>query len=274
MRRTPIALAALVALTLAACGGDDDDDDAASSTTSTTRSPRPFPTTASRTCRSCRRRACRSRSPRCRSPRRSRPSSPSRRSRPAAGRKPRPATRCSSTTSACAARTGRSSTATSAATRFPVTLGAGGVIAGWDEGLVGSTAGERRQLDIPSELAYGDQPQGDVIQAGDALTFVIDVLAVVPPTDPAERTGDDGAAAVVGAARGVDGRGPACRRRGDARSRRHRDLPPRGRPRRRRHRVAEHLDRAAPGGPGRRRHGVDRRARSPACPACRSAAGG
>src|SRR5215218_1200549 len=32
---------------------------------------------------------------------------------------------------------------------FPVTLGSGGVIPGWDEGLVGTTAGERLQLDIP-----------------------------------------------------------------------------------------------------------------------------
>ena len=53
------------------------------------------------------------------------------------------------------------------------------MIPGWDEGLVGATAGERLQLDIPNELAYGDEARGDVIQAGDALTFVIDVLAVV-----------------------------------------------------------------------------------------------
>ena len=68
---------------------------------------------------------------------------------------------------------------------FPVTLGSGGVIAGWDEGLVGTTAGERLQLDIPNDKAYRDQPQGAVIQAGDALSFVIDVLAVAPAADPA-----------------------------------------------------------------------------------------
>ena len=55
---------------------------------------------------------------------------------------------------------------------FSVNLGAGGVITGWDQGLVGVKQGGRRQLDIPAELAYGDQPQGDVIQAGDALTFL------------------------------------------------------------------------------------------------------
>lgn len=65
-----------------------------------------------------------------------------------------------------------------------VTLGAGKVIAGWEQGLVGVQQGTRRQLDIPSDLAYGDVPQGEVIQAGDALTFVVDVVAVLPLTDP------------------------------------------------------------------------------------------
>ena len=86
---------------------------------------------------------------------------------------------------------------------LPVTLGAGGVIAGWDEGLVGTTAGERLQLDIPNELAYGEEARGDIIQAGDALSFVIDVLAVAPAADPATAvtqadipTSADGASAV------------------------------------------------------------------------------
>ena len=69
---------------------------------------------------------------------------------------------------------------------FPVTLGVGQVIKGWDQGLVGIKAGGRRQLDIPADLAYGDTPQGDVIQAGDALSFVVDVVAIVPKSDPAD----------------------------------------------------------------------------------------
>jgi cyclophilin family peptidyl-prolyl cis-trans isomerase len=70
---------------------------------------------------------------------------------------------------------------------FPVVLGAGSVIAGWDQGLVGTQAGGRYQLDIPADLAYGDNPRGDIIQPGDALTFVVDVVAVekrVPVTAP------------------------------------------------------------------------------------------
>lgn len=70
-------------------------------------------------------------------------------------------------------------------TPFPVTLGVGQVIKGWDQGLVGVKKGGRRQLDIPSDLAYGDKPQGDVIQAGDALSFVIDVVTIIPKPDPA-----------------------------------------------------------------------------------------
>jgi peptidylprolyl isomerase len=67
---------------------------------------------------------------------------------------------------------------------FLVTVGAGQVITGWDQGLVGVQTGQQLQLDIPNELAYGDQDTGDVIRAGDALTFVIDVRAVVPKPLP------------------------------------------------------------------------------------------
>ena len=65
-------------------------------------------------------------------------------------------------------------------TPFPVVLGTGSVIEGWEQGLVGVKVGGMRQLDIPADLAYGDEGRGDVIQPGDALTFVIDVMAVTP----------------------------------------------------------------------------------------------
>jgi FKBP-type peptidyl-prolyl cis-trans isomerase len=68
-----------------------------------------------------------------------------------------------------------------------VQLGAGGVIEGWDAGLVGIRQGGRRQLDIPAEMAYGDAPRGEVIKAGDPLTFVIDAVAVVPTASAADQ---------------------------------------------------------------------------------------
>jgi len=84
---------------------------------------------------------------------------------------------------------------------YPVTLGAGSVIAGWDEGLIGVKQGGRRQLDIPADLAYGDSGAGDIIKPGDALSFVIDVVSIEfappPPTlapaaDPADCPAADG----------------------------------------------------------------------------------
>lgn len=63
-------------------------------------------------------------------------------------------------------------------------LGQASVIDGWNQGLVGVKAGGLRQLDIPSALAYGDQPQGEIIQAGDDLTFLVEVRAVLPAATP------------------------------------------------------------------------------------------
>lgn len=61
---------------------------------------------------------------------------------------------------------------------FTFVLGTGAVIEGWDQGLIGAKVGSRIQLDIPAELAYGDQAAGDVITPGSALTFVVDVVGL------------------------------------------------------------------------------------------------
>jgi FKBP-type peptidyl-prolyl cis-trans isomerase len=68
-----------------------------------------------------------------------------------------------------------------------VTIGAGQVIKGWDQGLAGMKVGGRRQLDIPAALAYADAPPStDVIQPGDALTFVVDAVGIIAKPDPAD----------------------------------------------------------------------------------------
>lgn len=69
---------------------------------------------------------------------------------------------------------------------FAVTLGSGAVIKGWDEGLIGIKAGGRRQLDIPSDLAYGESGSGDAIPPNSAISFVVQALAVIAPIDPAD----------------------------------------------------------------------------------------
>ena len=81
---------------------------------------------------------------------------------------------------------------------FAVTLGRGDVIVGWDDGLVGTQTGQRIQLDIPSDLAYGEQARDDVIGADEPLTFVIDVRAVVQ-ADPADAPTEAGAPESEGA---------------------------------------------------------------------------
>ena len=69
-----------------------------------------------------------------------------------------------------------------------VLLGAGRVIPGWEQGLIGVQLGGRRQLDIPAALAYGaSPPAGGPIVAGDALTFVVDVVAVLPTPTAADQ---------------------------------------------------------------------------------------
>ena len=57
-------------------------------------------------------------------------------------------------------------------------LGAGQVIAGWDQGVQGMKVGGRRQLTIPPGLAYGDRGAGNAIAPGETLIFVCDLVSV------------------------------------------------------------------------------------------------
>ncbi|MEV4655006.1 FKBP-type peptidyl-prolyl cis-trans isomerase [Micromonospora sp. NPDC049301] len=56
-------------------------------------------------------------------------------------------------------------------------IGVGQVIPGWDQGLVGVTVGSRVQLDIPGELAYGNDEAAAGGRPTGPLRFVVDVLA-------------------------------------------------------------------------------------------------
>ena len=69
---------------------------------------------------------------------------------------------------------------------FSFTLGKSQVIKGWDEGLLGMKTGGMRQLDIPADLAYGDSGSGDIIKPGAALSFVVEMVGIIPATNPAD----------------------------------------------------------------------------------------
>ena len=60
--------------------------------------------------------------------------------------------------------------------RFP--LGAGSVIKGWDQGVIGMKIGGSRRLIIPADMAYGDSGAGGVIPPGATLVFDIDLVAI------------------------------------------------------------------------------------------------
>jgi FKBP-type peptidyl-prolyl cis-trans isomerase FkpA len=61
---------------------------------------------------------------------------------------------------------------------FRFALGAGKVIKGWDQGVVGMTIGEVRELTIAPEMAYGDRADIGVIPPGSTLIFEVELVAL------------------------------------------------------------------------------------------------
>ncbi len=61
---------------------------------------------------------------------------------------------------------------------FSFVLGAGQVIAGWDQGVAGMKIGDKVKMTIPPELAYGRDGYPGAIPPNSTLIFEVELLEI------------------------------------------------------------------------------------------------
>ena len=72
----------------------------------------------------------------------------------------------------------------------PPTFAPNQVVKGWTEAMQLMGEGDKWELYIPSELAYGDRQRGQHITAGAVLVFTLEIITVKGPSKEKPGTGN------------------------------------------------------------------------------------
>jgi FKBP-type peptidyl-prolyl cis-trans isomerase len=71
-----------------------------------------------------------------------------------------------------------------------IAVGAGSVIPGFEQGVVGMKTGGRRKIVVPSNMAYGAQGQGP-IPPNTPIQFEIELLEIIPKDTPTPEVSEE-----------------------------------------------------------------------------------
>ena len=61
---------------------------------------------------------------------------------------------------------------------YPLNIGVGRVVKGWDIGIMNMELGEKAELRIESDYGYGDRGRAGIIPGGAVMIFKVELLGI------------------------------------------------------------------------------------------------